>query len=59
MKKSGMQGKSNVEKNKSNYGYWMYADGSSYWGIGVHKGMECPLQTTKELHNNKFRLINS
>lgn len=37
-------------------GYFMYADGSSAWGAGLHRGMEKPLRITdanaKEIHTS-------
>ena len=35
----------------NSYGYYMYKDGTSHWGIGVHRGDECPILISKELHN--------
>ena len=35
----------------NSYGYYMYANGTSHWGIGVYKGDECPILISKELHN--------
>ena len=31
-------------------GYWMYKDGSSFWGVGVMRGAETPILTTREIH---------
>jgi hypothetical protein len=42
--------KDKVEGSKQTY--WMYKDGSSYWGVGLYRhGVELPIETTKEIHN--------
>jgi hypothetical protein len=41
----------NVTKDKgAKTGYWLYKNGSSFWGIGVQKSTEIPIPCTKELH---------
>jgi hypothetical protein len=45
--------KHNVKKD-TGHGYWVYADGYSYWGISVYRnGCDVPIQITEELHNAK------
>jgi len=40
------------EVKESKQTYWMYSDGSSYWGVGLYRhGVELPIETTKEIHN--------
>lgn len=47
----------NVDVEIAKSGYWMYADGSSYWGVGLYKGNETPFEITKEMHQNKKTII--
>ena len=52
MPKASAMGKTiSKPKERGEIGYWMYADGSSNWGIGIMHGREVPLKTTKEIHN--------
>ena len=46
MPKASAAGKvsSGKSREKSKHGYWIYKDGSSYWGIGIMKGGEVPLK---------------
>ena len=38
----------------SPHGYWMYSDGSSYWGISLYRrAEELPIETNKEMHSNE------
>ena len=37
--------------DKAAHGYYMYADGTSRWGIGVMRGNETPILVPTEIHN--------
>lgn len=38
-----------VQVKESAHSYWLYEDGSSFWGTGVWHG-EWPVRITEELH---------
>jgi len=33
---------------QSKHGYWKYKDGYSYWGIGLYRKLELPVEISKE-----------
>ncbi len=44
------EGTVNHQAINEGHGYWLYADGESYWGCAVYKFGEVPRQITVELH---------
>ena len=48
--KSTDVGKNTVVGVIAEHGYWMYADGSSYWGVSLFRGEELPVKITQKRH---------
>jgi hypothetical protein len=40
-----------IQVDKTAHGYYMYADGTSRWGIGVMRNGETPILVPIEIHN--------
>ena len=48
--KSMLAGTQEDVVDTTKHGYWMYADGSSYWGIPLLRGHERPIKISKDRH---------
>jgi hypothetical protein len=40
----------NAKEDGSRQGYWMYEDGSSYYGVGIMRNGEIPMNIPEEVH---------
>lgn len=50
----GKEGTVNHRATNEGHGYWLYANGESYWGVAMYRFGEIPRLITVEMHKTNL-----